>query len=102
MLSSENQELVQLLNTAVVKTKEKKIDSSYEERLSEVCKRPAIAALSVAISKLSEQENISQDQAAMELIETIRDLDSIWNDYVLMEGLSKLKDLLRASCNNQH
>ena len=97
MLSSENQELVQLLNTAVVKTKEKKIDSSYEERLSEVCKRPAISALSVAISKLSEQENISQDQAAMELIETIRDLDSIWNDYVLMEGLSKLKDLLRAS-----
>jgi hypothetical protein len=98
---TENQELIQLLNTAVVKTKEKKIDSSYEERLSEVCQRPAINALSHAISKLSEQENISQDQAAMELIETVRDLDSIWNDYVLMEGLTKLKDLLKATSSTE-
>lgn len=90
----ENQELIQLLNTAIVKTKEKKIDSSYEERLSETCKKPAVAALSVAIQHLSENEGISRDQAAMQIVETVRELDSIWNDYVMMEGLSKLKDLL--------
>ena len=102
MIPTENQELIQLLNTAVVKTKEKKIDSSYEERLSEVCQKPAISALSYALTKLSEEENISQDQAAMEIVEAVRELDSIWNDYVLMEGLTKLKDLLKASSNNRH
>lgn len=101
-MNLQNQELIQLLNTAVVKTKEKKIDSSYEERLSEVCQRPAVDALSVAITKLSESQNISRDQAAVQLIETIRDLDSVWNDYVLMEGLSKLKDLLKASSEHRH
>lgn len=91
----ENQELIQLLNTAIVKTKEKRIDSSYEERLSETCKKPAVLALSIAIEQLSEKENISRDQAAMQIVETVRELDSIWSDYVMMEGLSKLKDLLK-------
>lgn len=99
---SQNQELVQLLNTAIVKSKEKRIDSSYEERLSQVCQRPAIEAISVAIAHLSEIEKISRDQAAIELVETIRELDSIWNDYVLMEGLTKLKDLLSNNSTNSH
>ena len=93
----QNQELVQLLNTAIIKTKEKSIDSSYEERLSNTCENPAIAALSVAIQHLSESENISRDQAAMQIVETVRELDTIWSDYVMMEGLSKLKDLLKNS-----
>lgn len=91
----ENQELIQLLNTAIVKTKEKRIDSSYEDRLSDTCKTPAVKALSIAIESLSETQNISRDQAAMQIVETVRELDSIWSDYVMMEGLSKLKDLLK-------
>jgi hypothetical protein len=91
----ENQELIQLLNTAIVKTKEKRIDSSYEDRLSETCSKPAVSALSIAIENLSESQSISRDQAAMQIVETVRELDSIWNDYVMMEGLSKLKDLLK-------
>lgn len=91
----ENQELIQLLNTAIVKTKEKRIDSSYEDRLSDTCKTPAVKALSIAIESLSETQNISRDQAAMQIVETVRELDAIWSDYVMMEGLSKLKDLLK-------
>lgn len=97
MFTTENQELVQLLNTAIIKTKEKKIDSSYEERLSETCQTPAIKALSLAINHLSESEKISRDQAAMQIVETVRELDSIWSDYVMMEGLGKLKELLRGT-----
>lgn len=96
----ENQELVQLLNTAIVKTKERRIDSSYEERLTETCKNPAMDALAVAIKSLSESQNISRDQAAIQIVETVRELDNIWNDYVMMEGLGKLKELLRQP--NQH
>ena len=92
---SENQESVQLLNTAIIKSKEKKIDSTYEERLAEVCRSPAVKALTHAITAFSESQKISPDQAAIQLIETVRELDTIWNDYVMMEGLSRLKDLLK-------
>lgn len=91
---SENHESVQLINTAIIKSKEKKINSSYEERLSEICSTPAIQALSVAISHLAEKSGISRDQAAMQLVETVRELDTIWSDYVMMEGIGKLKELL--------
>ena len=93
----ENQESVQLLNTAIIKSKEKKIDNSYEERLTKTCKTPAIEALGVATTHLSEKNKISRDQAAIEIIETVRELDKIWNDYVMMEGMAKLKDVLKNS-----
>lgn len=92
---SENQDAIQLLNTAVIKSKEKRINASYEDRLEKICNSPVMEALLVAIDHLSEQEKMSKDQAAISIVETVRDLDSIWNDYVLMEGIGKLKDLLK-------
>jgi hypothetical protein len=91
----ENRESVQLLNTAIIKCKEKKLDPSFEERLAKICQSPAIKAIESAIANLSESERISRDQAALQLVETFRDLESIWNDYVLMEGISNLKGLLK-------
>lgn len=91
-----NQEYVQLLNTAIIKSKEKKIDSSYEQRLSNTCSGPAVKALGMAVKQLSDELKISHDQAAVMLVETVRELDSIWSDYVMMEGISKLKELLQS------
>jgi hypothetical protein len=96
---TENQESVQLLNTAIIKSKEKKIDSSYEERLSEICVSPAVKFISQAVSQLAESENISRDQAAIMIVETMRELDSIWSDYITMEGISKLKEMLKNSAH---
>ncbi len=90
-----NRESIQLLNTAIIKSKEKKIDSSYEERLNEICNRPAMNALATSVAQLAESEKISRDQAAVQLIDTIKDLESIWNDYVMMEGINNLKSLLK-------
>ena len=91
----ESQEFIQLINTAIIKTKEKKIDGSYEERLAKACEAPAIKALALAIGHLSEEQGVSHDQAAMQIVEIIRELDSVWTDYVMMEGLGKLRDLLK-------
>ena len=93
--SHRNKEFAQIINTAIIKSKEKRINSFYEERLIAVCQHPAIKALELAISHLSSTQKISQDQAAIELIEAIRELDNIWDDYVKMEGLTKLKELLK-------
>ncbi len=99
MMMSEKQDAIQLLNTAIIKSKEKKINATYEDRLAKVCSSPVMSAILVAVENLSEEQKISKDQASVQIIETIRELDSIWNDYVLMEGIGKLKDLLK---NNIH
>lgn len=94
-MMSDKQDAIQLLNTAVIKSKEKRIDATYEERLAKICNSPVMNALLAAVDHLSEDQKMSKDHAAVQIIETIRELDSIWNDYVLMEGISKLKELLK-------
>lgn len=91
----ENQESIQLINTAIIKGKEKKIDTTYEDRLNTTCRGPAIKAISQAISLLAESEKISYDQAAIQIVETIKELDVIWTDYVLMEGINNIKKMLK-------
>jgi LPS sulfotransferase NodH len=96
----ENHESIQLINTAIIKGKERKIDTTYEERLTKACNSSAISAISDAISKLAETENISYDQAAISIVETIKELDKVWNDYVLMEGINNIKRMLKNESNN--
>jgi len=93
----ENKEAVQLLNTAVIKSKEKLIDSDFEKRLSQTCKKPAIEALAMAVTHLSDTQKISRDQAAIQIIEAVRELDGSWNDYLMMEGINKVKEGLKKS-----
>lgn len=94
------QHMAQLLNTAIVKSKEQTIRSNFQERLQVVCQSKAIEAIGIAAKHLADAENISHDQAMGKLIETFRELDSIWSDYVMMEGLGRLKDMLGQS--NMH
>jgi hypothetical protein len=88
---------IQLLNTAIIKSKEKRIDSSYEERLGKINRSPAIDAINKAIIHLSDSQNITRDQAALQIIDAFRELDSIWSDYVTMEGIEHLKSLLKST-----
>jgi hypothetical protein len=93
-------ESIQLLNTAIIKSKEKKISNSYEERLTKINNSPAIEAINKSISLLAESQKISRDQAALQVIESIRELDNIWTDYVTMEGIDRLKGMLQGE--SQH
>jgi LPS sulfotransferase NodH len=52
-------------------------------------------SLSVNIGILSESQKISRDHAALQIIESIRELDAIWTDYVTMEGIDRLKKTLK-------
>lgn len=94
-------ESIQLLNTAIIKSKEKRIDNGYEERLNSINNSPAIEAINKSISLLAESQKISRDQAALQVIEAMRELDSIWSDYVTMEGIDRLKTMLRGD-DTQH
>ncbi len=90
-------ESIQLLNTAIIKSKEKKINSSYEERLNKINNSPAIEAINKSISLLADSQKVSKDQAALQVIEAIRELDAVWSDYVTMEGIDRLKAMLQGT-----
>lgn len=91
---------IQLLNTAIIKSKEKNIDNNYEARLSKINNSPAIEAINKSISLFAESQKISRDQAAIDIISALRDLDAIWTDYVTMEGIDRLKKLLKSEDNS--
>ena len=78
-MMSGKQDAIQLLNTAVIKSKEKRINASYEERLAKICNSAVMNSILVAIDHLAEEEKMSKDQAAISIVETVRELDSIWN-----------------------
>jgi hypothetical protein len=90
-------ESIQLLNTAIIKSKEQKISHSFEERLTKLSQSPVIDHLNKSIAQLADSQKISRDQAALQVVEAIRELDSIWSDYVVMEGIDRLKTILRAT-----
>lgn len=94
---SDKQDAIQILNTAIIKSKEKRINAGYEDRLARVCQSPVMDALLIAIDHLADAEKLSKDQAAISIVETVRELDSIWNDYVLLEGIGKLKAFLKTN-----
>lgn len=87
-------ETIQLLNTALVKRRERWIDPKFQERLTFFSKSPALESLQKAINHLSEQEKITKDQATVMLVELITELDQIWKDYITMEGIDQLKKQL--------
>ncbi len=88
-------ESIQLLNTAIIKSKEKKINFSYEKRLKAISGSAVLTSINKAIEHLAQLQKISKDQAAIQIVETIRELDSVWTDYVQMEGIERLKDLVK-------
>ena len=49
----------------------------------------------MAITQLSNDLDISRDQAAILIVDTIKELESSWNDYLLMEGIEKNKRKLK-------
>ena len=86
---------IQVLNTAIIKNKENEINTQYEIRLKEISESPAIEAINIAINHLAKKESMSRDQAAQEIIQAMKNLESVWSDYVMMEGIEHLKESLQ-------
>lgn len=88
-VSSED-ELTRILNTAVISTHAKKAQDLSQE-LNILIHTPEFKAILGAIRQVSIEQNISEKLSAEKLVETFRNLDKIWNDYVFLEGIEKLR-----------
>ena len=79
-----------LFNTAIIATKIPKL-SNYSTQLSELVQKPAFEAILRAIRDFAQASGVSEEQASEELVQTFREIDKIWDDYIFQEGLDKLK-----------
>lgn len=84
-------ETLQLLNAAVIKIKERSIKANFEDRMRVLQDSVALEILQKTISQVSTQQNVTRDQAALIVVEAVMELKNVWDEYIAVEGLDKLK-----------
>jgi hypothetical protein len=82
--------LVRVFNTALVSAH--KVDRrDFSSELSALTESASFKAILNAVRQLSCVQGVSERTAAEELIETFRKLDNVWKDYILREGLDRIR-----------
>ena len=89
-------ETIQLINTAILKSRDLKIDTDLQERMTKISESPVMTILDSAFDEYSKKQKTTKDQAAFQIISTIRELDDIWTQYLLLEGSDRLKEKLNS------
>lgn len=92
-MSSSADHHTKLFNTAIIATKVPK-NTNYSTRLNGLVKNRAFKAILKSIASYAEEMGLPEDQAAEEIVQTFREIDSIWDEYIFHEGLEKLKSHL--------
>src|SRR5665647_1806996 len=88
--SAQRSRLNQIFNTALVSShSEAKPDSAAE--IHTLMESPGFGAVLQSIQLLAGDQGISEIEAARELIRTFRRMDRLWMDYLVSEGVERLK-----------
>jgi hypothetical protein len=83
-------ELTRVFNTALVASK---VDGvrDYSAELVAVMESPGFRAILTAVRTLCASEGLTERKAAETIIQTFRKVDRIWGDYLVQEGIDRLK-----------
>jgi len=88
--SAQRSRLNQIFNTALVSShSETKPDSATE--IHALMESPGFSAILQSIQLLAGEQGVSEIEAARELIRTFRRMDRLWTDYLVSEGVERLK-----------
>jgi hypothetical protein len=88
--SAQRTRLNQIFNTALVSShSEAKPDSVSE--IHALMESPGFGAILQSIQLLAGEQGISEIEAARDLIRTFRRMDRLWTDYLVSEGVERLK-----------
>lgn len=88
--SAQRSRLNQIFNTALVSShSETKPDSATE--IHALMGSPGFGAILQSIQLLAGEQGVSEIEAARELIRTFRRMDRLWTDYLVSEGVERLK-----------
>lgn len=87
----ESEDLTRILYTALVSTRSN-VTRDLASELYQLSQTPAFRAILSALRQHARLQGISDRQAAEEVVETFRKMDGIWGEYVIQEGVERLKN----------
>jgi hypothetical protein len=87
-----DEDLTRVFNTAVVASQMPGPARDFSTELNSLLHTPAFQIILSAIRTLSREQRISEKQAAEMMVSTFRTLDHAWRDYLIQEGVARLKD----------
>jgi hypothetical protein len=79
-----------IFNTAFVRSRALSPGRDLTGELAEISKTPAYQAIMQAALQLAQTQNISELEAAEQIITTFRKMDDVWKNYVLQEGMARI------------
>lgn len=88
--SAQRNRLNQIFNTALVSSHSEEKPNSVNE-LHTFMESPSFGAILQSIQLLAGEQGISEIEAARDLIRTFRSMDRLWTDYLIAEGVERLK-----------
>lgn len=83
-------DLVRVFNTALV-TSRLETGRSYTQEMLDLVQTPAFRSLLGAIRTHAKQAGIPERQAAEQMISAFRRMDNLWAEYLIQEGVQRLK-----------
>lgn len=84
-------ELIRIFNTALIATQAEPA-RDFTREIYEMMESPAFRAILSTVRQYARLQGVSERQAAEQLIETFRKMDSVWRDYVFQQGVDRLKN----------
>jgi hypothetical protein len=88
--SSSVDELARVFNSAIISTQAASA-RDFSSELYALVESPAYRSLLAAVKQFARTQGISEREAAEELIHAFRKLDRLWGNYILQEGVDRLK-----------
>lgn len=91
LLRLTDEQLIKQINAAFVNSHAHGQKEASAQELQRILTSPAIGAILRSIRILSAEQGISEALAADAVVEAMQSLDSIWTQYLIQEGLNRIK-----------
>ncbi len=88
--SAPQDSLARVFNAALVST-QIGTKRDFAAELHELMESTSFKAILTAIRHLSRIQNLTERQAAEQVLQTFRKMDALWGDYVFREGVDRLR-----------
>ena len=85
------EELSRVFNTAVLSSRENEM-RDFSSELYQLMQSRAFKSILFAIRQSARENNLTEKEAAEEIISTFRKVDRIWSEYLFQEGMDRVKN----------
>jgi len=86
-----DEHLIKMINGAIVASYKERSQEKSAHELQRLLTGPAMGAILRATRTLATEQQIPEAESAALIVQTFQKLDKIWSDYLIQEGLEKIR-----------